>query len=109
MSKLIIVCTFLFSSVFLSSCSSDVAEEASIKLKVMTFNIRNGRAKDGVNHWDLRKEFVADVIRGYSPDVLGVQEAYHFQLKFFDKTLPGYEQVGIGRDGGEKGEYSAVL
>jgi len=74
----------------------------------MSFNIRNGKAKDGENRWDLRKEFVCDVIRECSPDVLGVQEAYRFQLDEFNESLPEYGEVGIGRDGASRGEHSSV-
>lgn len=80
-----------------------------LDLRVMTFNIRTGFAEDGENHWDLRKEFVCDVIREYAPDVLGVQEACRFQLDAFNEHLPAYGEVGIGRDGGSEGEYSSIL
>jgi endonuclease/exonuclease/phosphatase family metal-dependent hydrolase len=80
-----------------------------IDLRVMTFNIRNGLAQDGDNHWRNRKAFVCDVIRQCSPDVLGVQEAYRFQLDEFNQSLPQYGEIGVGREGGVKGEYSAIL
>ena len=81
----------------------------NLDVRVMTFNIRNGRARDGENHWKHRKEFVADVIRKYSPDMVGLQEAYRFQLDDLKQGLPEYAEVGVGRDGGVKGEYSAIL
>lgn len=80
-----------------------------VTIRTMTFNVRNGRANDGENRWELRKEFVCDVIRDYAPDVLGVQEAYRFQLDEFNKRLPEYGEVGIGRDGEAKGEHSSIL
>ena len=58
---------------------------------------------------ELRQQFVCDVIRDYAPDVLGVQEAYRFQLDEFNKRLPEYGEVGIGRDGEAKGEHSSIL
>ncbi len=79
-------------------------------LKVMTFNIRYGTAKDGENHWDLRKAFLVDVIRAEAPDVMGVQEALYDQLAFIVAALPEYAMVGVGRDDGVRaGEYSAIL
>ena len=81
----------------------------SLDIRVMTFNIRTGYAEDGENHWNLRKEFVCDVIRQHAPDVLGVQEAVRFQLDEINQRLPEYSEAGIGRDGGDKGEYSAIL
>ena len=84
-------------------------ENERLDLRVMTFNIRNGRANDGENRWELRKGFVCDVIRDHAPDVLGVQEAFSFQLDVFKKRLPSYGQTGIGRDGGSRGEHSSIL
>jgi len=75
----------------------------------MTFNIRNGRARDGDNHWRRRKDFVCDVIRDYGPDVLGLQEAFRFQLDEMGPRLPEYGEVGEGRGGDTKDEYSAIL
>ena len=93
-----------------SGCTTIPATNApTVDIRVMTFNIRNGRANDGDNRWDLRKEFVCDVIRDYAPAVLGVQEAYRFQLDEFNKRLPEYSEVGIGRDGGSRGEHSSIL
>ncbi len=82
-------------SLLVTGCLTIPAEKAStLDVRVMTFNIRNGRAKDEENRWELRKEFVCDVIRDYAPDVLGVQEAYRFQLDEFNKRLPEYGEVG---------------
>jgi len=50
-------------------------------LKVMTFNIRYDNQGDGVNQWSNRKEKVADLIRKYDPDIIGVQEALHNQME----------------------------
>ena len=79
-------------------------------LKVMTFNIRYGTAKDGDDHWDKRKDFLVDVIGTEAPDAIGVQEALHEQLAYILKALPQYALVGVGRDDGvRKGEYSGIL
>ncbi len=79
-------------------------------LTVMTFNIRYGTADDGPNRWELRRGQLIDVLKSQSPDVLGVQEALHFQLDEILAALPDYRMVGVGRaDGGHGGEYSAIL
>lgn len=80
-----------------------------VELNVMSFNIRNGRANDGENSWKHRKEFAADVIRAAKLDVVGLQEAFRFQLDDLRKQLPEFQEIGEGRDGGTKGEYSAIL
>ena len=110
MKKIYCLVMILSISLLATGCRTNPTKKAStIDIRVMTFNIRNGRAKDGENRWDLRKEFACDVIRDYAPDVLGVQEAYRFQLDEFNKRLPEYGEVGIGRDGGSRGEHSSIL
>lgn len=79
-------------------------------LGVMSFNIRYGTADDGENAWPLRRELVTRTIRHFGPDLLGVQEALRFQLDELGATLPEYREIGVGRDdGGEAGEYAAIL
>jgi len=84
-------------------------DSARIDVRVMSFNIRNGRANDGDNSWKNRQKFVSDVIRDAKLDVAGLQEAFRFQLDDLRKQLPDFNEVGEGRDGGRKGEYSAIL
>ncbi|UCC84431.1 MAG: endonuclease/exonuclease/phosphatase family protein [Gemmatimonadota bacterium] len=79
-------------------------------LTVMSFNIRYGTADDGENAWPLRRELVFDVIREHDPEVVGVQEALRFQLDEIGAAIPGYGELGVGRDDGrEAGEYAAIL
>jgi len=79
-------------------------------LKIMTFNIRYGTAQDGDNRWAFRRDVLLGVIRDYSPDVLGLQEALRFQIDEILETFPEYEMLGDGRDDGKtKGEYSPLL
>ena len=80
-----------------------------LELKVMSFNIRNGKAKDGENHWDKRKDYLCETLKKYDADLVGLQEAYRFQLDYILKKLSIYAFVGEGRDGGKAGEYSAIL
>lgn len=80
-----------------------------IELRVMSFNIRQGNGQDGDNRWEFRKDLVADLIRNESPDVIGLQEAYAFQLEYLRGHLPGYGAVGAGRDGGSMGEHCPIL
>jgi len=84
-------------------------EDRSIELAVMSFNIRNGKANDGINSWEHRKDFVCDVISESNLDIVGLQEAFRFQLDWIEKRLPEFAEIGEGRDGKERGEYSAIL
>jgi endonuclease/exonuclease/phosphatase family metal-dependent hydrolase len=86
------------------------AGQAGESLKVMSFNIRYGTARDGDNAWDLRRDVVIEAIDTFRPDVMGVQEALRFQLDELAAAMPRYQEVGVGRtDGVEAGEYAAIL
>ncbi|UCG88902.1 MAG: endonuclease/exonuclease/phosphatase family protein [Gemmatimonadota bacterium] len=84
--------------------------DADLELRVMTFNIRYGTARDGDNSWPHRSRLVLDVINGYAPDILGTQEALQFQIDELQQGLDGYGVIGVGReDGVAAGEYAAIL
>jgi len=85
-------------------------DAADSSLRVMTFNIRYGTAKDGENHWDKRREFLVETIRKFAPDLLGTQETLAFQRDYLLAELKGYEAFGVGRDDGKlKGEMAALF
>lgn len=84
--------------------------DTSSTIRVMSYNIRYGTANDGENHWNKRKEFLAEVIRKYEPDLLGTQETLAFQKEYLEKALPGMAGFGVGRDDGMlKGEMAALF
>lgn len=77
---------------------------------MMSFNIRYGTADDGVNSWHNRSDLVVATIREQAPAVLALQEALRFQLDALAVALPGYGEIGVGRDdGADQGEYTAIL
>src|SRR5688572_29237394 len=79
-------------------------------LRVMSFNIRYGTAKDGPDHWDKRKDLVAATIKKYAPDLLGTQETLEFQAAYIREQCPEYTFVGAGRDDGKvAGEMAALF
>lgn len=83
-------------------------------LRVMTFNIRYPSPADGVDYWPNRKEMVASMIRFYGADVVGLQEAFRFQLDELSALLPGYAWYGLCRTDGSMepdpdNEFSAIL
>lgn len=79
-------------------------------IKVMSFNIRYGAARDGENHWKNRSYLVAETIKMFDPDLLGAQEVLKFQATFLQQVLPNYGFHGVGReDGSENGEYVPVM
>jgi endonuclease/exonuclease/phosphatase family metal-dependent hydrolase len=78
-------------------------------LRVMSFNIRLGVAKDGDNHWDKRKDLVVDTIRAFRADLVGTQETWHFQADHLKKNLPEFGYVGWTRQAGKEGEQCGIL
>lgn len=90
-------------------CVAGTAPAETPSVKVMSFNIRYGTAPDGENHWDKRKEFLADTIKAFNPDLLGTQETIASQRDFLSEHLPGYAVFAAGRDDGkDKGEMAAL-
>ncbi|MCF8381484.1 MAG: endonuclease/exonuclease/phosphatase family protein [Bacteroidales bacterium] len=76
----------------------------------LTYNIRYATVADGVNSWDKRKDFLADQLKFYAPDVFGIQEGLYKQVAYLDSALEDYNYVGVGRDDGKlKGEFSAIF
>jgi endonuclease/exonuclease/phosphatase family metal-dependent hydrolase len=99
-------------SVYVPGGSPSIAAQARPRepLTVMSFNIRLGTAKDGENHWTARREMLFDVIREQDADLVGLQEAFAFQIDEIMAAVPMYAVVGVGRDDGARaGEYSAIL
>lgn len=79
-------------------------------ISVMTFNIRYGTADDGPNRWEVRRGLVFDRMLGDSADIIGLQEALRFQIDEIRAALPGFAEVGVGRDDGKSaGEHSQIL
>lgn len=79
-------------------------------MRVATFNVRNGRAFDGRHSWPLRRWATLAAVRALDADVVGLQEAFGFQLRWLGRRLPGYEVHGdVGRDDGRRGERCPVL
>ncbi|MCE3015501.1 MAG: endonuclease/exonuclease/phosphatase family protein [Pirellula sp.] len=81
-----------------------------LPVRVMSFNIRYGTAKDGDNHWDKRKEFLVETINEFDPDLLGTQETLAFQRDYIQEKLSKYQSFGVGRDDGkDNGEMAALF
>src|SRR5262245_55367266 len=87
------------------------------ELKLMSFNVRylNESGEDKAeNDWNdrqhPRRERAIRVIQSFDPDILGVQEARHPQIKDLQGALSDYDFYGIGRDDGKTaGEYSGIF
>lgn len=85
----------------------EVGEQAEDSVRVMSFNLR---CKD-VNGVPAYKRYglgAAQIIQAH-PDSVGVQEATPLWMLYLKLHLPEYSCVGLGRDGGHKGEHCAVF
>ena len=95
---------------FLTFSLSAICTAFGEEMKVMTFNVRCVVESDGLNQWKNRKDYAADLVKFYQPDIWGAQEATHQQMTDFQERLPEYAYVGAGRDDGKtKGEYSPIF
>ncbi|KAJ3377094.1 hypothetical protein HDU92_008637 [Lobulomyces angularis] len=93
-------------------------KKSSKNLKVLTFNIRTGLVdqvpfskyylKD--THWDNRKKLLVSLINEHNPDIISLQEALPYQIRYLLHNLNRpYNSYGNGRDGNSKGEHSNIL
>jgi endonuclease/exonuclease/phosphatase family metal-dependent hydrolase len=96
----------LVASLALLMCTSAFAE---FPLKVMTFNVRYGTARDGENAWPHRKEMLIKTIRDQDPDLLGLQECLAFQANYIQEAFPEYRWFGIDRDVSGLGEMTCIF
>ncbi|AGA24708.1 endonuclease/exonuclease/phosphatase family protein [Singulisphaera acidiphila] len=100
--------TFAFLALSLAAlCAEPTRNDA---VRVMGYNIRYATASDGKNVWDNRKDFLAETIKEFNPDLLGTQETLARQRDDLAARLDGYDLLAAGRDdGGEKGEMMALF
>jgi len=99
MKKLILAVFFMVSSFGL------LAQEFT----AMSYNIKYANENDGENSWSNRKDFLANQLKFYHPQIFGVQEAVKSQIDFITTELPTYKSLGVGREGGDQGEFSAIF
>jgi endonuclease/exonuclease/phosphatase family metal-dependent hydrolase len=79
-------------------------------LRVMSFNVRIGRAFDGQNRWYRRRELVFEAIRASRSHVIGLQEVSPFQLDELLSEFPGWGAIADKRYGGRfTGTYAPIF
>ncbi|MHB1457759.1 MAG: endonuclease/exonuclease/phosphatase family protein [Armatimonadota bacterium] len=77
-------------------------------MKVMTYNLKFA-VPDPPNSWAQRRPVVAEMLRSVSPDIIGTQEGLYQQIKDIKCNCPEYDWIGLGRDGGSRGEFCAIF
>ena len=108
MRKITLIVAAMLSMLPFTSSAQEESKEYDIK--VMSYNIRMGAAKDGTNSWEYRYPATALMLEDQKPDVFGVQEAFNYQIKFIEDNFADYDCVGVGRDDGkQKGEFMSIF
>ncbi|WP_159520012.1 endonuclease/exonuclease/phosphatase family protein [Sunxiuqinia indica] len=98
--------SLVFAMLLLTILNSAFSQTA----KVVTYNIRYNNEGDGINAWPNRKFQVTDLLRFHEADIIGLQEALYGQVTDISLQMPGFDQVGVGRDDGKAaGEYSPIF
>ena len=69
-----------------------------MNLTLISANIRFNNPSDGVNAWPHRKQYLADLLLSYSPDIIATQEGRQDQLQEFLELLPDFEMITAHRD-----------
>lgn len=108
MKKVIAFVLAIFPALFFS-VSEAKPHSGNKSLTVMSYNIRYGSAEDGPNSWDIRKPATVSMIKDQAPDVMGVQEAFSFQIEYITENCPDYGFVGISRLDPKDAETPAIF
>ena len=85
------------------------AVEKTLRLRVMTYNIRFDFKSDVSNRWKQRADAVAEQIRKSGAQVVCLQEDKIDQIKDLQKRLPEFTFVGRGRNATGFGERTSIL
>lgn len=89
-----------------------VSAVATNYVKVMSFNIHHnssGWPQSSSPGQDWRRSLVFRSIRIEAPDVIGLQEAYMWQVNHLIEEFPDYNFVGRGRNADGGGESVSIL
>jgi endonuclease/exonuclease/phosphatase family metal-dependent hydrolase len=88
------------------------AAKPAVEIRIVSYNMLGGDGTGGTgpNAWATRRDLVAELLRNQKPDVIDLQKAARISLDDLHQALPGYGEVGVGRnDGKTGGEYAAIL
>jgi endonuclease/exonuclease/phosphatase family metal-dependent hydrolase len=79
------------------------------RLRVATWNVRNGFGVDGWRSWPFRRGDATETVRALDADVIGLQEVHGWQLPTLRRAVPRHVAVGDGRGRRGRGERCALL
>jgi len=84
------------------------AADDGAELCVMTYNLRYASASPP-NAWSARRPAAKALWDHVRPDVVGTQEGVYQQIKDIAADQPDFAWIGLGREGGSRGELMAVF
>lgn len=87
--------------------AAEDTEASSGPLRIMSFNLRY--AANDSQPWEKRRPVMKQLILNQQPHIIGTQEGLHRQIVDLESDLPGYDWIGVGREGGSLGEYMAIF
>lgn len=79
-----------------------------LTLRVMTYNVQVP-GNNPPHRWELRRPIMKELLTRENPDIIGTQEGVYQQLKDLATDLPTHDWIGLGREGGSRGEFMAVF
>lgn len=98
----------------LNTYAADASAIKDIKIDqdtymVMTFNLAVSKTDNPL--WLKRKPEIRKIFEDFSPDIIGTQEGTYGQLRDLvgDDDASPYKWIGVGREGGSRGEYMAIF
>ena len=94
--------------VLLTPAPSEAAKK-TLRVRVMTYNIRFDFKSDQGNRWVQRADAVAEQIRKSGAQIVCLQEDKLQQIKDLQKRLPQFTFVGRGRNPTGFGERTSIL
>lgn len=74
----------------------------------MTFNLRYA-SETPPDAWPQRRPVLSELLRQSAPDLIGTQEGFYSQLRDIARDRPEFSWIGLGREGGSRGEFAAVF
>lgn len=102
----------VFTSMIATGSAAEAAGGLPVRknqLHVMTFNLRYASTTTP-NSWAERRPVMASLLRRERPSLIGTQEGLFEQLNDIGEDLgPAYKSLGLGREGGSKGEFMMVF
>jgi len=88
--------------------AADTARASASEFVIATYNLRFA-GSEAPNAWPDRRPVVKALLDRYQPDLIGTQEGLYQQLKDIAADQPDYDWIGVGRDGGSRGEFMAIF